>query len=165
MVLQKSSISQWKAFCHPIHSAARSGAPNPLNREACTRRFRCFLSCSSSFIVYSLFRGSRFITFFVDLTIDAPHLQHIFQSEQVRDFIDGHPFLCREADISFLSLYLHFFGSHVQDFTDFLQGQGKAYFLNCVDVSQVRMFSIWRHLRCDLTSAANLFRSMTITLL
>ena len=52
------------------------------------------------------------------------------------DFIDGHPFLCREADISFLSLYLHFLGSHVQDFTDFLQGQGQAYFLNCVDVGQ-----------------------------
>ena len=50
--------------------------------------------------------------------------------------IDGHPFLCREADISFLSLYLHFLGSHVQDFTDFLQGQGQAYFLNCVDVGQ-----------------------------
>ena len=126
MVLQKSSISQWKAFCHPIHSAARSGAPNPLNREACTRRFRCFLCLAlllSLFIHYLEVRGSLL---FVDLTIDAPHLQHIFQSEQVRDFIDGHPFLCREADISFLSLYLHFFGSHVQDFTDFLQGRGKG---------------------------------------
>lgn len=34
--LQNSSISQWKALRHPIHSAARSAAPNPLNSEACT---------------------------------------------------------------------------------------------------------------------------------
>lgn len=44
-MLQNGSISQWKAFCQSIHSAAKSGAPNPLNRDAYTRRFRCFLSC------------------------------------------------------------------------------------------------------------------------
>ena len=42
----------------------------------------------------------------------------------------------READIPFLPLYLHLFGSHLQHFADLLQRQGQAYLLDCEDVGQ-----------------------------